>query len=207
MEYTTRPLSNRLWLRTGPRKNSQFSASWSSTLNLLDRELGYLDADHVVIGMDIDESEIRLDGRPRASAHPRTPAVEIAFDSKYGPLIYRCDEYTAGYRGERADAWQHNVRAIALTLEALRAVDRYAASAKGEQYRGYRAIESGTAMATHMDRDTAFGIITTFAGVDEDEPLYGGVLRRAKAAAHPDANDGDRTKWDLLEKALDVLDV
>lgn len=207
MNYTTRPLSDRTWLRPDhARRNSQFSAGWGSTLDLLDRELGYLHATHIVIGMDIDESEIRIDGLPRASAHPRTPAVEIAFDSKYGPLIYRCDAYTAGLRN-RADSWQHNGRAIALTLEALRAVDRYSASAKGEQYRGYRALEAGSNGASHMDRDTAYLLVCGLAHVDPGHELDEASIRRAKRQAHPDSNDGDRVAWDQLEQALEVLNV
>ena len=35
--------------------------------------------------------------------------------------------------------WQHNLRSIALGLEALRAVDRYGISRRGQQYAGFRA--------------------------------------------------------------------
>lgn len=35
--------------------------------------------------------------------------------------------------------WEHNVRSIALGLQALRAVDRYGISRRGEQYAGFRA--------------------------------------------------------------------
>jgi len=42
--------------------------------------------------------------------------------------------------------WRHNVRSIALGLEALRAVDRYGISRRGEQYAGFRAaLASGAA--------------------------------------------------------------
>lgn len=41
--------------------------------------------------------------------------------------------------------WQHNVRSIALGLGALRAVDRYGISRRGEQYSGFRAaLTSGS---------------------------------------------------------------
>lgn len=54
-------------------------------------------------------------------------AVQAAQDRKR--LIYATDV---------CDYWQHNVRSIALGLEALRAVDRYGISRRGEQYAGFR---------------------------------------------------------------------
>lgn len=38
--------------------------------------------------------------------------------------------------------WQINLRAIALGLEALRKLDRYGITSRGEQYTGWRAIEA-----------------------------------------------------------------
>jgi hypothetical protein len=39
--------------------------------------------------------------------------------------------------------WEHNVRSIALGLEALRAVDRYGITRRGEQYAGFMQLTSG----------------------------------------------------------------
>jgi hypothetical protein len=43
------------------------------------------------------------------------------------------------YATDVCEFWQHNVRSIALGLEALRAVDRYGISKRGQQYAGFRA--------------------------------------------------------------------
>lgn len=43
------------------------------------------------------------------------------------------------YATDACQFWQHNVRSIALGLEALRAVDRFGISRRGEQYAGFRA--------------------------------------------------------------------
>src|SRR5579863_10251967 len=51
-----------------------------------------------------------------AGAKLRTQGIILTFNSKHGPLSYPCDKYSN---------WQANLRAIALSLEALRAVDRY----------------------------------------------------------------------------------
>jgi hypothetical protein len=39
--------------------------------------------------------------------------------------------------------WQDNVRGIALGLHALRAVDRYGVTKRGEQYAGWKALSQG----------------------------------------------------------------
>lgn len=43
------------------------------------------------------------------------------------------------YATDACVLWRHNVRSIALGLEALRAVDRFGISRRGEQYAGFRA--------------------------------------------------------------------
>lgn len=48
-------------------------------------------------------------------------------------LVFATDAYAL---------WEHNVRAIALTLEALRAVDRYGTTG-GRQYAGFRQLQAG----------------------------------------------------------------
>lgn len=55
-------------------------------------------------------------------------AVQAALERKR--LVYATD--VCAY-------WQHNVRSIALGLDALRAVDRYGISKRGQQYAGFRA--------------------------------------------------------------------
>src|SRR5206468_4280936 len=137
MRMTFRPLT---WL--GPttpayrrRSRYAFKASWKGTLDLLERELTYLKAGEIAIEADFAESDIRLDGMPRGNARqPQFPGIRLAFNSKAGPLVYQTDT---------CEFWQHNVRSIALGLEALRAVDRYGITTRHEQYQGYRQIETG----------------------------------------------------------------
>jgi hypothetical protein len=91
--------------------------------------------------------------------------------------------------------WQHNVRAIALTLEALRAVDRYGATETGQQYTGFKALPAGRAMpASHMTTQAAYDLLAEIIGPRDvvDGDLEDGVLiKRARAIVHPDRNEGD----------------
>jgi hypothetical protein len=143
--FTFRPIERWLGPSTPSRRYSPFRASYSQTLALLDRELRALRASRVVIQLALEESDIRLDGLPRASARPKHPGVILAFHSdKHGmDLQYALDAYTK---------WEDNLRAIALGLEALRKVDRYGVTKHGEQYRGWRQLGPGNDGASLVER-------------------------------------------------------
>ena len=209
MKYTTRPLSDRTWLRpAGKRVRSRFDSSWTSTLRLLGQEIDHLGGRDVVIEVDAREQDIRNDGMLRANARtPDNPAVVVAFDTaRHGPMLYRCDRFYAPYY-DQID-WQHNVRAIALTLECFRAADRYGATETGQQYVGFKQLGAGTAMpASHMTADEAVALLHEVAGFGGRFTDLRIPYRKARAAAHPDRNGGDRTLWDQVEQAARVLGV
>jgi hypothetical protein len=213
VRYTTRPLSDRTWLRpANKRERSRFDAKWSSTLELLGREIDHLGGRDVVIEIDVREQDFKLNGELRANARtPEHPAVVVAFETTaHGSMLYRCDRFYAPYYGQ-VD-WQHNVRAIALTLQALRAVDRYGATETGQQYAGFKALPAGRAMpASHMTSTEACQILSKLSGKTitpgESEQSVRARIREARAVAHPDRNGGDRAVWDQVEQAAQVLGV
>lgn len=55
----------------------------------------------------------------------------MSFDTKKGSLRFPCDTYIS---------WEDNLRAIVLTLERLRAIDRYGVTQHAEQYKGWNAL-------------------------------------------------------------------
>lgn len=189
MEIIFRPL--RVW--DGPPtsgKRAQFKASYSETLALLDYELGRLNARNIVIEAAFDERDIRLDGRPRVDARPRLPGVVLSFDSKHGPLRYPCGTFPD---------WQDNVRAIALSLEHLRAVDRYGVTRRGEQYTGWKALPAPGSYA--MTHEQAIAFLKPFAeGADGPRDAY----RKAALKLHPDRG-GDAEQFKRLQAAKVVL--
>lgn len=99
-------------------------------------------------------------------------AVGVSFDSKHGPLTYETAEFAT---------WQDNLRAIALGLEALRAVDRYGISKRGEQYRGWKALPMSS-------DDTG---IHDEAQAREWLAQWGGDARKALFETHPDRGGDD----------------
>lgn len=180
------------------RSRHTFRAGWDSTLSLLTRELTHLDGTNVVIQADVARSEIRRDGMLRARASVASPRIRLLFESKYGPLSYQADS---------CEYWQHNVRSIALGLEALRAVDRYGIGAvPGQQYKGYLEITAGAGEA-----DSAAAARVTIAeaagGIDLAATPLRTAVKVARRRTHPDANGGDRAKWDAVAQAAHRLGV
>jgi hypothetical protein len=211
MRYTVRPISDRTAFR-GPewRKTSPFTASWSKCIRDLDRELDFLAAENVVIEVDVEERHIRIDGMLRADAKATSPAVRLAFDSSEGPLTYATDvfERPSWRREGMREDWQHNLYAIVLGLEALRRVDRYGITQRGEQYQGFKQLGAGRAMpSSHMTSDEAAHTIRKYADHHGGDVDLAALLKRARFATHPDRHAGDRTAWDQVEEAAKVLRV
>lgn len=208
--YTVRPLQD---LRgfTGAGETSRFRTTWSDTLDLLESELEWINGRNVVLEVDVDARGVRNDGTLRADAKARSPRVRLAFDSAHGPMQFACDTYNhPGYNREgMREAWQHNVRAIAMTLEALRAVKRYGAASSGEQYRGFAALPPGTgASASGMTTTEAEEVIREWAeksGWSSSSMPLETLVKHAQRAAHPDRNDGERAAWNLVDSAVQTL--
>lgn len=210
MEYEIRPLGPWLEPVTTIRRGSHlFRSKWQSTLDLLSEETELLGAQLVILQIDVVDREIRRDGMLRANARVgQFPGVRISFDSIHGPLMYATDAYEQQYP-HGLPSWQANIRAIGLALEALRAVDRYGVSGRGEQYRGWTAIDSRPAV---MTRTQAAEFIAHWAAdprypadaVSADPQLAAGAHRAAAKRAHPDAG-GDHDTMARLNAARDLL--
>lgn len=127
--WRVKPMTDFTWLRgENERKRSQFDSSWEATDRLLMREIDHLGCREVVLEMDVRPDQIRkTDGWIRADARPGTPGLRLVLDTaQRGTLEYKTDRYTK---------WQDNLRAIALSLENLRALNRWGVLT-GEQYVG-----------------------------------------------------------------------
>ncbi|HLY12932.1 MAG TPA: hypothetical protein VKR24_01175 [Candidatus Limnocylindrales bacterium] len=135
--YSLRPLSAWPYPATPyqDQRHRPFSTPWTQTQNQLADEIEKLDGSSIVLGLGHTEWDVRQDGQLRANAKPLShQGVEISFTTPRGRLTYATDV---------CDFWQDNVRSIALGLEALRAVDRYGITRKGEQYAGFAQLAAG----------------------------------------------------------------
>jgi hypothetical protein len=203
--YTVRPLDPWIGPRTRYPERSRFRSDWRTTLAELSYELERLGATSFVLQLDVSEWDLRKDGGIRANARPASSeAIRINFTAaKKGPLTFACDRY---------DDWHDNVRAVAKTLEALRAVDRYGVATTGEQYRGWTAISNRPA---EMSREQAAEFLAHWAYPD-DAGFTGADLlatptlireahRQAAKRAHPDVTGDDGDTMARLNAARDLL--
>lgn len=199
MDIIFRPIQQWPGELTKGRKPSRFRAAYSNTLDLLEAELRHLKAKRIVIQLSLGEQDIRIDGLPRATARPSHPGVILSFDSKHGPLSYPCDTFLD---------WQCNLRAIALSLEHLRVVDRYGVTKRGEQYTGWQQLPPATT-GEDSTKEYAAQVISEFCCASWRELLADPValalaIKTAMKAAHPDCG-GSHEAMIRVNKAREIL--
>lgn len=205
MRFLNRPLTPDLRARLAkhPKGYSQFATTLPVTMMLLSdecRKIIYPDHKReVVLMLDVHDWEIRQDGQLRATAKVG-PDVALAIDTKKGPIIFPSGSYLS---------YEDNLRAIALTLQALRAIDRWGVTSSGEQYTGFSALGSGRPMGRPepMDRQQARRILADAASLPlnlVDTLDLRQVYRRAVRAMHPDTG-GSEEAFKLVDEAYRVL--
>lgn len=177
------------WPKTPTKKRMSkytFKVAYNDTLGDLHHELKKLKGQDPMLQIDIPAHKIRNDGMPHSNApNPEFPGVILSFTTPQGAMSFACDNY---------EDWKSNLRAIVLTLEALRSVNRWGAATSGEQYRGYTAIPSN-----HLDLAMSLSEAQAFV-----KP-YGSYKDAAKAL-HPDNNDtGSEYAFKRLQEARRVL--
>ncbi|MFN3652592.1 MAG: molecular chaperone DnaJ [Armatimonadota bacterium] len=186
------------------RKPSRFRVMFPAILDDLERELEYLGARDILIQIAVEPKDIRNDGWPRSGARPSHPGVILNFAAGRVPYQFACDTY---------DDWQDNLRAITLTLQALRAVDRYGATQHREQYRGFAALPPGEgapeSQPEAMTLDQAAKLLAELGGFTAgallaDAEVVRIAWKRAADRLHPDRGE-DGAKFLRAQKARDLL--
>lgn len=190
------------------RKVSNFSTSLSRTYADLERELRMLGAQKGtrVLELCLPDSRIRQDGFPYANAHPAVPYVAIRFRDREDR-----DQFWDAFQYRD---WRDNLRAIALSLESLRRVDRYGV-ARGRQYAGFLPPGSEMAVRTHRPvmspQEAAQTLFRVSGGARPSEAIldhrveFQTALRRARAQAHPDRG-GSTEVFHQVQEAAEVLE-
>lgn len=157
------------------RRPATYRVGYDRTLKDLDAEISLLEGSELIIGVVVTEANIRIDGQLRQDARPSHPGVEVSFEVPDGRrLTFHTDVH---------NEWRDNLRAIALGLESLRAVQRYGiTTGLGEQYAGFAALTAG-------GPDPAKGKLLA-----ERE----GGIRQALMKYHPDRGGNDRDFADVV---------
>ena len=176
------------------RRRAAFKATYSKTIDLLERELAKIGARNVVLSIAYRAGDLRLDGIPRANAWPEHPGVILSFERKTGSVQMPCDTF---------DNWQDNIRAIALSLESLRTVDRYGVTKNGEQYAGWTRLGEGDS-AMFKSKEAAESFLNRLLGESIGTMPRDRVRRECEKKSHPDTG-GSGEMFKATRNALEFL--
>ena len=135
-----RPLPSWPGPETRPRLASKFRVSVEGTIDKLRFEVTQLVADEPAEQIIVVEAnELDADSAWVFHISGAHPGVAVSFASKFGLLRYATDTFSTS---------RANLRAVALSLEKLRDLDRYGVSRRGEQYTGWQALPSAGEFAS-----------------------------------------------------------
>lgn len=187
------------------RPTPPWDATYARTLNDLDRELGHLGGSDPFLQLMLEPKDLRLDGQVRSGATPDHPGVILTFDTKtLGSMTYSTDRFAH---------WHYNLRAITLTLDRLRAVERYGAVHASQQYAGFRELGSGIPLGERVveTMSAAEAALVLTDGVWQGErtpeavkPMVEFLFREQAKRVHPD-NGGDADSFRRLVMARNLL--
>lgn len=168
-------------------------------------ELNRLGATHVRLSVDCP---IRGDGDFYAGGpKPKDPGCALYFQLRGKPTTMACDTY---------DLLEQNLRAVALTIEALRAIDRHGASGFLERaLSGFQALPPGTGEGTAarpwwevLGLPQIDGVRFEEVATDPNHPFRRPLLAMAESVyklevpkAHPDRG-GDPLRMSELSAAI-----
>lgn len=169
------------WPRAKSRRSAAFKVDFDKAVSELGWEIERLGGRYPVLSTNI---ELTLDGRMRRDrSAPADPGVAVYFELKGKQQVFACDTFYAV---------KDNIRAIGLTIEAFRAIERHGASAMLE--RALSAFEALPAPKTCWD---ILGLVpgSSRRAIEESFKLL--ALKH-----HPDRG-GSNAKMAELNKARD----
>lgn len=209
------------WARTPEhrRKNSRFGKhGFGQIRDNLIKELGRLGARKVLISTNIP---LRLDGLPRAnSSEGPDPGAAVYFQWRARPYVIACDTY--------GRCWE-NMKAIAKTVEAIRAIERHGASQLLERaVSGFSALPPGSGdeaqvppqrpwweVLNMQQMEEAFGVSFNEIASDPKHPMRKPVLQMAEVRykmrvpeVHPDRGGSNEAMAELsiaIQQAREAL--
>lgn len=160
------------WARTKYRRSAPFKCTFAGAREGLSEELARLGAVLPVLSTNV---ELRLDGLPYASrANPPDPGVAVYFTLKKKRIVLACDKWTFV---------EHNMRAIAKHIEAMRGQDRWGVGSLDQAFTGYAALPQEASQEPWW---SVLGFPEEPARGPSAEAIIDAQFRAKVKAAHPD---------------------
>jgi len=159
---------------------------------LLSKELRPMEVTQVVISSNV---AVRRDGLPYAGQRePEDPGVVLYFTRKGSDIAISCD------RWRTVDA---NLRAIGLTIEAIRGMERWGTEEMIDRaFTGFKALPSAIVTEPPKDREKRPWWVVLGVDRSADAPTVKQAYRRAQSTAHPDAG-GSAQDFQEVQAAYD----
>lgn len=172
------------WKRTRNPQYGRFHVGFAKSRDLLLKEIRLLGARDAIISSNIP---LRRDGLPYANTNqPEDTGVAVYFKYKEKAMCFASDSYRKV---------EDNMRALALTIAAIRGMERWGASDMMERaFTGFLQLASPMA----FDWRDVLGIQTD-ASYEDAETAY----KTARSAAHPDKG-GSPEAFNRVEEAFKV---
>jgi len=170
------------------RRPSRFEVGLAASRDHLLAELGRLRARHVVISSNI---AVRRDGLPYAAREPEDSGVAVYFERQvrgtWLPFVIACDAFLKV---------KENLRAIGLTVESLRAIERHGASEMLEAaFTGFAALPPPAPAGSWW--------VVLGLAEDASRETVRSAYRKLAFERHPDRG-GDPDRWAELNDAIEI---
>lgn len=156
------------------RKRSSFEIlNAGANFTAIEREAKHLGAhpDKVRVAVVANDADLTLAGHLRANARPKHPGVQLFIPdtTKHGDQEFNVDQYPN---------WEENLRALYLSLNAMRALDRWGVT-DGGQYAGFKALPAA------REAGPGSGVDPLDILIEVGGPRIGDMIRRKEHETHP----------------------
>lgn len=167
-----------------PERSKFGERSIDAATTILREELRRLGASNMVLSSNL---RLRNDGLPYSKqAQPRDQGVAVYFTYKKQPMCFACDRW---------DRIQDNIYAIAMTIEALRGIERWGSGSMVEQaFTGFVALPPPRSGSTDP-----WDLLGIRPGATEAE--IDAAYREKAKKAHPDTPGGSVEAMQALNEA------
>ena len=172
------------WPRAKYRDQARYKVSFNRARVELERALRLMGAANLVLSSNVP---LRLDGLPyagEADRHHKDPGVAVYFSWKKEPWVIACDQW---------DRVKDNLRAVGLTVEAMRMIERTGATELLK--RAFSGFKSLPARGETTSSRAWWDVIGCDAEEDLDE--IKAAYRRVAAQIHPDAGGSESAMTEL----------
>lgn len=180
------------WPRSPERGRALYQVSFAKARDELFADLRRLGASDVVLSTN---AKLRGDGLPYADyREPGDPGVAVFWTSRDGkPMVMACDRY---------QTVRENLRAIGLTVEALRAIERAGASDLLERaFSGFAALPAST--ESRRPWREVLGFAPDARNLDREDVEE--AFRERARSRHPDAGGSHDEMVELTRARADAL--